>query len=639
MIDRGRNSAHGRGDCCFSSCLGLAFVGTSIALFTRSHTTFTSQMTTLLQPLHMAVDNRHWSSKRLDHLITHESPTSVAVAALDDDWVDAPVPSPEPSPEPSGVVVRIDTGEVLGRANGACTSFFGVPFAATPTGSLRFRPPSAAVPWAGTLDARVSDVKGCMQHSLDFLEEFFKLPGWADRWIEDTGFETQSSEDCLTVSVHTPDVNGSAPVLVFVHGGSNLYGKAGDKWPQPICAGGAVLVEVNYRLGVFGNLALPELLAETGTAGNQGLQDQRAALEWVQRNIHAVGGDRTRVSLMGESSGAMAVAAHLALPRSSELFAQGILMSGNDHSLTLTEAFAAGNQFAALSGCGSAVNRLSCLRGLDPKMLVNTQTPVYNQSMRALQTPVADGFELPPGTSLASLYASGRVHPKPLLLGTTKDDISVFLGHSWREVLSRLLQESSLTNDDLAGFLERFLPSASPEERDAVLRAYTPARFGPPAGRHALYELGTDGYYACPTRRIASAVASRLPGSVFRYVFAAAIVDIDTRRMPDWARTLLFPLRERLVDPLLGAYHGSDSELLWSDPYTLLDAEESALRRRMLLHWLSFVKTGRPMESWPAFGSTESFIKLDTSGDRVGEHWHRASCEILQRFRFVWDPG
>ena len=101
---------------------------------------------------------------------------------------------------------------------------------------------------------------------------------------------------------------------------------------------------------------------------------------------------------------------------------------------------------------------------------------------------------------------------------------------------------------------ERFLPSASPEERDAVLRAYTPARFGPPAVRHALYELGTDGYYACPTRRIASAVASRLPGSVFRYVFAAAIVDIDTRRMPDWARTLLFPLRERLVDPLLGAY-------------------------------------------------------------------------------------
>ena len=79
--------------------------------------------------------------------------------------------------------------------------------------------------------------------------------------------------------------------------------------------------------------------------------------------------------------------------------------------------------------------------------------------------------------------------------------------------------------------------------------------------------------------------------------------------------------------------------MLWSDPYTLLDAEESALRRRMLQHWLSFVKTGRPMESWPAFGSTESFIKLDTSGDRVGEHWHRASCEILQRFRFVWDPG
>jgi len=235
-------------------------------------------------------------------------------------------------------------------------------------------------------------------------------------------------------------------VMVYIHGGSYLTGQGSGNNASSLCAG-IVYVSFNYRLGLFGALALPELLNESSTTGNYALQDQREALAWVQRNIAQFGGDPSRVTISGESAGAMSVAAHMALPRSQGLFQQGVMMSGNDFSTSLAAAGATGQHFAARVGCGQDV--LACLRGRDALELLNVQTAVYNQSMRALQVPVADGFELPIGGSLSERFTKGLVNGNALIAGFNRDDISLFLAGNqpMQNVLKAVVRDHRLPSD------------------------------------------------------------------------------------------------------------------------------------------------------------------------------------------------
>lgn len=163
--------------------------------------------------------------------------------------------------------------------------------------------------------------------------------------------------------------------MFYIHGGSYLTGSGSGKDATPLCEEGVVFVSMNYRLGVLGGLTLPELLSESNTSGNYALQDQRAALAWVRRNIHLFGGDPDRITISGESAGAMSVAAHYALPRSAPYFAQAIIMSGNDDSLSFAEAARDGDRFAAFHQCRGP-DRAACLRRVDALELVNAQTVV-----------------------------------------------------------------------------------------------------------------------------------------------------------------------------------------------------------------------------------------------------------------------
>jgi len=203
-------------------------------------------------------------------------------------------------------------GEV--QVDGSAT-FRRIPFAKAPVGELRWKPPQPIAKWSGQLDVRDPAIP-CPQ-----LDE-----GW------NAGEAARGGEDCLTLAVREPKhaKDERLPVFVWIHGGSNRSGSGGRTVDSPIYKRGVVLVSIEYRLGVFGFLASPELSAESShhTSGNYALLDQIAALQWVRKNIANFGGDPTNVTLGGQSAGAIDIAQLLRSPMAHSLFQKAILESG-----------------------------------------------------------------------------------------------------------------------------------------------------------------------------------------------------------------------------------------------------------------------------------------------------------------------
>ncbi|NVI88625.1 carboxylesterase family protein [Actinomadura sp. BRA 177] len=208
-------------------------------------------------------------------------------------------------PSHAPAVVRTDLGPVRGQAHPGYRIFQGIPYAAPPTGNLRWRPPQPARPWHGMYDA-TSPRSQCAQLAPPY------------------GGETTYGEDCLYLNVTTPARARRLPVMVWVHGGSNTTGSGSAYNAAKLAVDGdVVVVTINYRLGPLGWLAHPGL--ETGAdrryqAGNYGLLDQQAALRWVQRNARTFGGDPRNVTLFGESAGAADSCANLVSPSAAGLF-------------------------------------------------------------------------------------------------------------------------------------------------------------------------------------------------------------------------------------------------------------------------------------------------------------------------------
>jgi para-nitrobenzyl esterase len=213
--------------------------------------------------------------------------------------------------------VHVDSGAVEGMNRGGVVAWLGVPFAAPPVGPLRWREPQPVVPWTGTRRAD-SFAPACPQLGVS-------MPG------EES---PRTDEDCLYLNIWRPlqPVNARLPVLVWIHGGAYRNGSASMPlyWGDRLARRGVVIVAIAYRLGPLGFLAHPELTAESAhhSSGNYGLLDQVAALEWVKRNISAFGGDPGRVTIAGQSSGAMSVSILVASPRARGLFHRAIGQSG-----------------------------------------------------------------------------------------------------------------------------------------------------------------------------------------------------------------------------------------------------------------------------------------------------------------------
>ncbi|WP_338770934.1 carboxylesterase family protein [Massilia sp. METH4] len=307
------------------------------------------------------------------------------------------------SPRP---VVTVEGGQVQGRIEDGVRAFKGIPFAAPPVGDLRWQAPRPVKPWQGVRQATAFGNR-CMQLPL-FSDMVFRSPA--------------PSEDCLYLNVWAPAGAGAKklPVLVYIHGGGLAAGDGSEPRYEgaAMAKQGIVALTINYRLGVFGFLAHPELTAESRhkASGNYGLMDQAAALAWVRKNIAAFGGDPDQVTIAGESAGSYSVSAQMIMPMSKGLFARAIGESGSvlgrRGAPPLAEAEKQGAEFA--SGAGFAT--LKELRAASAETLLQAQgKPGAPWFGIATDGHVIDRAPL-------DSYAQGRQAKVPLLAGWNSEE-------------------------------------------------------------------------------------------------------------------------------------------------------------------------------------------------------------------------
>lgn len=305
-------------------------------------------------------------------------------------------------------VVRIDTGAVRGEALEGGAAWRGIPFAAPPVGTLRWREARAARPWYGTRDATRFG-NDCPQNTREGRNAH------------------PQSEDCLTLNVITPDRKAKGlPVLVSIHGGAYAFGSGryiAEAGLSPIVRAGVILVSPNYRVGRFGFFAHPALTSEAGRGtGNFWLSDQLAALEWVKRNIARFGGDPAKVTILGCSAGGSSVNSLMAAPAARGLFARASVHSGGgffNATRPLAQAEREGVDFAARAGKrGEGVAALAALRKLPVKAVLAADPGAPNFGA------IVDGALLREPVSLT--FAKGQQAPVPLIAGSASDEASVF---------------------------------------------------------------------------------------------------------------------------------------------------------------------------------------------------------------------
>jgi para-nitrobenzyl esterase len=318
--------------------------------------------------------------------------------------------------------VTIDTGALEGLDTAGVMVFRGIPYAAPPVGALRWKPPQQTQPWRGVRAAQQLG-RNCVQHQ---------------PYGDIDPFAAGVSEDCLYLNVWTsslplPASRTPRPVLVWIHGGGFFAGFGGEERHNGarLAQKGAVVVTINYRLGAFGFLAHPALAAESPhhAAGNYGLLDQIAALQWVKRNIARFGGDPSRVTIFGESAGGMSVGSLIASPLAKGLFQRAILESGTGVSIGVFPRDTAqkiGMQLAeSLHVRGSDANAARQLRALNPDTILAASLHLGPQG-QPMFFPVVDGWVLP--RSVDSALLRGTANIVPVIAGTTRDEGDEWMG-------------------------------------------------------------------------------------------------------------------------------------------------------------------------------------------------------------------
>jgi para-nitrobenzyl esterase len=485
--------------------------------------------------------------------------------------------------------ITTDKGVVHGNADGSVRTFLGIPFAAPPTGALRFMPPKDAPAWSAPLQA-TSYPAECTQ--LDFNGKI------ADG----------SSEDCLYLNVWTPlgDVK-NAPVFVWIYGGGFVTGSSS----MPLFYGerlvektNAVVVTLNYRLGPLGYFAHPSVAMAEGvaTAPPAGLLDQQTALRWVQRNIAAFGGDPTRVTVAGESSGGISVCAQLVMPGAQGLFANAIIESGLcNQFLFLTKAAAEdqANRLATAVGCTDAAQALGCLQGKTPAEIINAlpERRGFFGATGDTFGPVIDGAVLPkvPYDALAA----GNFVKVPTLMGTNLDEGALFRA---------LWGSPPPTSTELRASLAVFYGSA----QVAAIAAHYPVDSDP---AKALEDIWTDAVFACPTRKAARALAAAgVPTHLYQFTYPT-------------------------VTPLYNVTtsHGSELPFVFRNSYFDTDLMDSDVPVADLFdgYWFSLVASGDPNAApapgailWPAYAaSSDQNLAIDMP-PTVNTRLKQAICDF-----------
>jgi para-nitrobenzyl esterase len=480
------------------------------------------------------------------------------------------------------LVVRTDDGAVRGMVSGGAREFLGIPYAAPPVGRLRWRPPQPVARWQGIRDATRAG-SSCAQPGGVLL---------SDPTASDT-------ENCLYLNVYTPVAAGTGqlPVMVWIHGGG-FTGGAGSLYDGAVLAARehVIVVTINYRLGIFGFMALPSLDKEGGpdSSGDYGLMDQQAALRWVQRNAAAFGGSRHDVTIVGQSAGGLSVCDNMASPTAAGLFVHAIAESGCLMPMPSRQATEQRDEALAASlDCTDAATAAECLRAKPAAELVAAEgtSPVPSLGWG----PVPGNRILPVLPAVA--FTTGHYIHVPLLQGTNADEGRFLVGFEFDA------QGKPLTAAQYPAAVQAlFGASLTPQ-----ILAHYPLSAAYPSPDLALAAVETDGGVSCPALQ----ADDLLPASgVYGYEFA----DPDP---PDpFGATFSFPL---------GSAHSTEIEYLFqtmpdigvtprpdniTPPFT---AAQFALSDQIMGYWARFAATGDPNGDgaplWPAFTPAQHQIQ------------------------------
>jgi para-nitrobenzyl esterase len=482
----------------------------------------------------------------------------------------------------SAPVATTNDGAVRGTTVGTVNEFLGVPYAAPPVSSLRWRPPAAAARWHGVRDATQFG-PSCPQAT---EKNPFLPPG-------------PISEDCLYLNVYTTasHPSGHRPVLVWIHGGGLVQDGARNYDGSKLAADGAVVVTINYRLGALGFLAHPALASRPGgSAGNYGLMDQQAALRWVQRNIAQFGGDPRNVTIAGQSAGGLSVLAQMVSSGARGLFQRAIVQSGT-FALTqrpLATAEAAGEKFANSVGCTDQTAQ--CLRAAPVSDLV---------SNFGVEIPgVVDGSVLT--QSIGTALAHGQFARVPVINGITHDEELLFVAGLGLTVsqgtnipLAAPLSSSANYQTDIVQAL-----GVSDVRATAIANEYPLSAYPSPVVAFSL--LVSDASFACPALQVDRWTAARgLPTYAYQFNDDNAPLNI--------------------VGSGLGlSTHGTELPYLFDQPNApfpaMLTAGQQALAASMRAAWTSFAASGNPSTHalpWPSIGNGTKVLSFVPSQSQV----------------------
>ena len=452
--------------------------------------------------------------------------------------------------------LQVEQGTLSGKAVNGVQQFLGVPFAAPPVGPLRWQPPQPPV-WSGTRDATAFGPV-CAQ-------------GGA------------GSEDCLTLNIYRPPNAQGAPLVVWVHGGFFTGGDASLFDGSALARErGVVVATVNYRLGVYGFLAVPGV-----TDGNNGLYDILAAVRWLRQNAASLGADAGNITLAGQSAGAAAICTLLAAPSAAGLFQKAILQSGSCAApifhTPLNDARRKGDLFARALRCDRG-DVAACLRGKSRAEL---------DAVRLTGRSPIDPVPLPPvyGDALIprrpqDVFARGEGLKVAVLLGINREEGQIF-----EPYLPELLRGSRT-------LYRAGLALINPWQAWTLGERY-PLRGDEPPIR-AVTRLLTDQVFACPTAWLAGKLAAGRSGSGLPTYF----YEFSDPRPP-------LQLAGKVTAPNLGAYHGAELAYVLDTPVVgvadpaQFSPAQARLAAQMGEYWTNFARSGQPaslgLTVWPTF--------------------------------------
>lgn len=463
--------------------------------------------------------------------------------------------------EPTATV-NVTGGQIAGTRAGAMRTYLGVPFAAPPVGALRWRSPQAVLPWDGVKRA----------------DRFSAACAQTAAWVTHP-----KSEDCLYLNVWAPEKADKLPVIVWIHGGGYYGGTAAQAGfdGANLARHGAIVVTLNYRLGIFGFFSHPELSAESPerASGNQGLQDQIAALRWVKGNIAAFGGDPNRVMIAGESAGGTSVGVLLGSPLAKGLFHSAVAESG--YALPLNA-----DDQARMDRRGAEAEGVAYAKGLGATNLARLRT----MGVAQLQKPawsaraIVDGYVL--REDLITSYRQRRHNDVPLLVGWNAQE--------GKDLAPEILDTAEFTaarHRELVTTLLGYAPSAK-------LLARYPG--GTDAQAKASIDQLTNDWWAWGILSWAGLQARHGHSKSYAYYFAHQPAEPATP-----------------CGYGCGAGHGAEIAYVFDNldkdgrAWTTSDRE---LAGRLARTWVNFAATGSPqgkgLPAWPAYDGTNESLML-----------------------------